>query len=642
MCCNEKPGAANVVRSRTCSDPILLILYACAWAFLIVLMLRAQDEGASFDRATTGSDMQGIPCGTGLNGNRKYSAFPNPAYIRTTICVSDCAETNSAANLHMAVNYKSIAVAGYCLPDIRVLPANLTSAFNDEFSGAQAAVTRSTSDLWTLRYVLLASTGAALLVSIFVIMLSRHCVSCFVWSTIIFFLGGGVVLGGVFWYRYKDNGDFFVSEWTDAWFALAIASWSVTFICLLILIFLRKQLKIAIEVVREASRVISDMKCLICYPLLPGLFIVGYFLLFVLITLWFYSVGSYRAESVPLAVRTYGFPNADINRVGSANANPSTQQTFVTSETFMWWGIYNVFHMLWTIQTVYYVGYLTMAGAVAQWYFAVREVDGSKRRGEEDDQLSTSPILRSCCRTLFCHLGTAAFAGLIMAIIKTLRAVLAYVRSKIYRTENCFAKAMTCICACCLKCLDCCMDKVSKIALIWTAIFGDGFCTAACSSFALVLQHLGKVAAVNAVSTYIIFLCKLTVALVITAGCGIFIRYYDNLYNEVLSITVPLIILFIAAFAIASIVLQVFETTIDTIFFCFLIDLEYNQGQGKELRACQELVTIINGHAEESQEAFEKSGLGYSKAKSAKVAPGNGNEGDTANNTHGDVVEYEM
>ena len=273
-CCrDEKVGVPGIVRDRSPSDPLMFLLWACGWAAIIVMLIYAQDAGASFDRLTTPYDMDGVACGSGANADKPYGAWPHPVAFDFKICVADCSETSTDSNIHMAVNYKSQRVANWCVPD----PSDDNvkqigdSAYNSHFASASEAAMRSVSDLWVLRWVLLASIGGTIFVSLLIVILSRHCVKFFVWGSIVAFLGSGVVLGGVFWFRYRDEKDVATDEWKDAWFSLAIATWGVTFIAFLILFFLRKQIKIAIEVIREASRVIGSMPCLMFFPVVPAL-----------------------------------------------------------------------------------------------------------------------------------------------------------------------------------------------------------------------------------------------------------------------------------------------------------------------------------------------------------------------------------
>src|SRR5687768_3079628 len=77
-----------------------------------------------------------------------------------------------------------------------------------------------------------------------------------------------------------------------------------TAIFLMILCFLRKQLQIALEIVKEASKAISDMKSLVVFPIFPALAALGYFVLLAYVALNLFSVFSNQEINTPLTVMT--------------------------------------------------------------------------------------------------------------------------------------------------------------------------------------------------------------------------------------------------------------------------------------------------------------------------------------------------
>lgn len=86
------------------------------------------------------------------------------------------------------------------------------------------------------------------------------------------------------------------------------------------------------------------------------------------------------------------------------------------------------------------------------------------------------------------------------AIFLQLRMAIRYLeRQTIGKPPNPLQKALFCMIKCFLRCLECCLDKINKYSLSWTAVYGDGFCISVCSSFALVWRNLFRVAAVNTV-----------------------------------------------------------------------------------------------------------------------------------------------
>jgi len=197
------------------------------------------------------------------------------------------------------------------------------------------------------------------------------------------------------------------------------------------------------------------------------------------------------------------------------------------------------------------------------------------------------------------NLGTITIAAFIIAIIQFLRTMVAYIERKSgSQPPNCFKRAVFCLVSCCLKCVECCCDKVNKNALIWTAIYGDSFLVAACSSFALIWRNLARVAALSAVSGVIlnvgimctaIFTTGISAAILVSAPC---------FRSELSSIWLPCIAIFVISYTMAKVFFGVVDAAIDTIFLCFLVDVETNQGK---MFASESLQALVNQHAEASQ-----------------------------------------
>jgi len=114
--------------------------------------------------------------------------------------------------------------------------------------------------------------------------------------------------------------------------------------------------------------------------------------------------------------------------------------------------------------------------------------------------------------------GTAAFGSLIIAIMATIRAVIAYIQSKAAKSKNRIAVAVLCCIQCCLWCIEKCIKFLNKNAYIQTAIHGYSFCKACRSAFFLLLRNILRVAAVNMVSGFVLALGKVK------------IRYYLIMY----------------------------------------------------------------------------------------------------------------
>jgi len=313
----------------------------------------------------------------------------------------------------------------------------------------------------------------------------------------------------------------------------------------------------------------------------------GYICFWIIVTLYIFSVSSPTTQPMPSAFNPI-FPG--VANYTSYTWNSDMQNAFIA----------HFFHLLWNTQFLIYFCYFVIAGAVANWYFTPRDNSGEKRRGSGDNELEANPICTNCMRTCRFHLGTICFGSLIIAIIMFLRAVVHYIEEKTkVDTPNVVQRAIFCLIQCCLKCVECCCDKLSKNAFVWTAIYGDSFIPAACSSFGLVWSNLARLAAVNMVGDFLLFLGRVLVALFTTGLVAIILN--DYYLDQISSLVMPCVVVFLVAYLVAALFMSIFDVTIDTIFLCFLIDERFNKINGQML-APQSLIDLIDAHAEESRE----------------------------------------
>jgi len=254
--------------------------------------------------------------------------------------------------------------------------------------------------------------------------------------------------------------------------------------------------------------------------------------------------------------------------------------------------------MIWVFQFFIYINFLTVSGAVCDWYFSRRDQNDKKIRGDEDDQLSRNPVCGSCCRAWRYHLGTVAFGACLIAIISTLRWCVRYVESLTASKSNACKKCVYCCVHCCLCICECILDRISKNALIFTALYGDPFCPAAIGSFKLVWNNLARVAAVSLVSAYVVILCKLAISAGTVGICGLVLIYAEPYKTDMSSPIFTLICIFIIAYVVASFFMTTYNTAIDTIFLCFIADEQTNGVENSF--ADQNLKDIINKHADKS------------------------------------------
>jgi Plasma-membrane choline transporter len=131
---------------------------------------------------------------------------------------------------------------------------------------------------------------------------------------------------------------------------------------------------------------------------------------------------------------------------------------------------------------------------------------------------------------------------------------------------------LLCCLQCCMWCLEKIMKFISKNAYIQTAIYCHGFCRASRNAFFLILRNILRVAAVNMISSFVLFVGKLFVSLSTT-----FLLYLVIAYNadiQMNSIMSPLVVTFILAYFVASMFSEIFGMAVETILCCYIADEE--------------------------------------------------------------------
>ncbi|CEO94956.1 unnamed protein product (mitochondrion) [Plasmodiophora brassicae] len=584
---------AKIKTKRGCTDFPILVLFILSWAAMWYVFGIALSKGANPTRLVRGVDWNNRICGVdSAVADKPLAAWPglpgdvhlldsNPTTLyHIKVCVDSCTKTQDSATV--LTPYNSTKFLYYCVPT--VLPAGIGDNFN---SGSQQA-SRAFGDLRTAWKLLLISGGVAIGLSFLYALFTRKFAGVLVWTSVFAIVAGGFLISYSLLQMAKSISDDKNAVNPDRAKSITIMGYIAavfTLLFLVAIIFLRKRIEIAIAVVKESSKAVNAVSSVIVFPIFPLAFSLAYFVFWVYVVIFVFSVQVINpSQPVPTALQPYTGPT-----YLSRSFDTSMQRSM----------IYVFFHMFWNIQFLIYFTYLVIAGVIAQWYFTPYQADGSKARGSGEGQLPRTVVSRSAFRTLTYHLGTVAYGSLIIAIIQTIRAVVTYLQKQSKGQQNRLQKALFCVVQCCLKCVQCCMDKVSKNAFIFCAVYGDAFCPSAAASFTLVWRNLVRVAAVSMVGSVIVFLGKVLVSM-LTGGIAAIILTKTSMYTNQLSNPIlPIFVCMMIAYMVVSLFMVIYETAIDTIFLCFLIDEENNKGG--VMLASKELQEIINHHAEASK-----------------------------------------
>eukprot|EP00457_Paulinella_chromatophora_P002888 gb/GEZN01002893.1/.p1 GENE.gb/GEZN01002893.1/~~gb/GEZN01002893.1/.p1 ORF type:complete len:720 (+),score=43.70 gb/GEZN01002893.1/:64-2223(+) len=643
---------------RGCTDVLFLLAFMMSWGVIFFLLGWTVDQGANPQVVIRGTDWEGMVCGKTGYEDFPYAAWPDPYYgFNVKVCVKNC---NVTENWEFSVQFETLALAySYCIPlavyegnvnDTFIAKLNASSAIDDsQFASTKSAAQRAMGDMLTAWPIILASAGVALGLSFLYTYFTQKCGYCLLFILVLFISVAGFLAGyAILKDAYAQGKDPIISYYAQTSLLVQkVVGWVfvvATFIFLIILFAIRKQLFLALEVIKEAAEAIQDMPTLLCFPVFPFIVGMAYVALWIAVCCYIFSVTNpvgrpvdalYPADvftltpskiaKMPEPFATYldtstggaysastkfSYLDFEFKRLNNATLKgiPNINNRYHGNYTDLIWNqklqnafAVNFFHLLWVVQFIIYFTYLVFAGAVAEWYFSVRDSAGNKQRGESPNNLSHTPCKASFARTCRFHLGSVAFGSLIIATIQFLRACVHYVESKVKSQTNQFQKAVFCMLKCCLYCIQCCCDKISRNGFVWIAIWGDDFTTAACCAFKLVWANLVRIAALNLVGEYLLLMGKFMCS-VATAGIGAFLleyQYGSAPAGRLSSIMMPTFVCFVIGYMVVSFFMALFEVTIDTIFLCFLIDEKCNKGTGN-MFASESLQKLVDKYHAQS------------------------------------------
>jgi len=173
-------------------------------------------------------------------------------------------------------------------------------------------------------------------------------------------------------------------------------------------------------------------------------------------------------------------------------------------------------------------------------------------------------------------MGSLAFGALVIVPVRIARWTLLYVQQKTQNAQNPVTKCLLGCADCCLKCLECIIDKINKEGFIFTTIYGTNFCYSSMIAIKLVWTNAMRAALVEGISHYMELFGRLTIA-ALTTGMCLAILSEDSYYsNHLSSVLLPGLAIFITSYMIGSLFMLVYEVAVDTIFLCFLVDEETN------------------------------------------------------------------
>ncbi|TWW65564.1 choline transporter-like protein 4 [Takifugu flavidus] len=553
----------------------------------------------------------------------------------TDLSVKDIMEKELCPYFHIP----STPVLGRCLPNITALaamPSDFTGVgdLQDSVEATVNIIKNSTGDIvnglsakdisvrifedfasawpWILVGLVL-----AMLVSMLFLLLLRFTAPVMVWVLIAGLLAAGAY--GI-WHCYWEYDNYkrlsasitdvgFTTNFSvylqvqETWLAFLIIISVAEAVILLTLIFLRNRILIAIALIQEASKAIGHMMSCLLYPL------VTFVLLLVCVAYWG-TTALYLATSGNPIYRIVALNSSCSQINGSVDCDP---ETFTPSDypecpsarcIFIKYNdeglfqrnlfnlqIYNVVAFLWCANFVIALGQCTLAGAFSSYYWAFTK----------PDDIPTFPVCSSFIRSLRYHVGSLAFGALILTLVQLVRIILEYIDHKTKSAQNPCARFLLCCLKCCFWCLEKFIKFLNRNAYIMIAVYGKNFCVSAKNAFMLLMRNIVRVVVLDKVTDLLLFFGKLLVV----GGVGVLAFFFfsgrillpgSSFQSETLNYYwMPIITVVVGSYLIAHGFFSVYNMCVDTLFLCFLEDLERNDGSlQKPYFMSRNLMKILN------------------------------------------------
>ncbi|XP_046356995.1 choline transporter-like protein 1 [Haliotis rufescens] len=491
------------------------------------------------------------------------------------VCVVECPTTELVTS--SSIEYLCTYDNGTC-PSLPVLPHKtlLNRCVPSSFSVMIEAVTSSIktaisgevpqrvfTDIQNTWREQLYLAGISFGIALIIVVLLRFLAAIVVWTVIILMLLVFFAAAGYCWYLfYNLHTDLqekvvkttAMQAKVDTWMVYASVASVIAIIVFLLVIFLWKRIKLVVQLFKEAGSVFESIPLLLIQPVST---------LIILLSV----VGA--LVFIGLYIETAGEPVID------------AQTTFVKYELndmmqYLRW--YHFFGVLWMSAFVVACQDLIIAGAVSVWYFS-----------SDKSQLGC-PICRSIYNLIRYHLGTVAFGSLILAIIRIVRFILSRIQKRLHKKSGKLVDFFLKMLQCCLYCFENFIKYLNRNAYIMTASHGYNFFTGAKKAFMILLANILRVAAINSIGNFVLFLAKIgCVAVTVLVGNEFF-----KMRDDINYVWAPLTAAGAVAFAIAHCFMLVYEITMDTIFLCFCEDCEENDGVTKPYFMSKNLMLFVN------------------------------------------------
>jgi len=305
----------------------------------------------------------------------------------------------------------------------------------------------------------------------------------------------------------------------------------------LLIIFLRKKIALTCAMIKEACRGVQHNTLLFPVLVLVVAVFLGFAAFWVSAFIYLWSIPD---ESLPVG------PN------GGPQFNEKVRNLL----------LYQVFAFFWIAAFLSAVYQHVVAGSVSGWYFS-RDVMSKRPR---------ETAVTSLFHAVTTSFGSLAFGSLVLAVVQFLNFLLELTKRS--NTKNRFLVIVINAIQCILGCIQGIVQYINKFAYIHVAMHGHSFCTAARECFELISRNFFSAVIMDTITGFVLVVGKL----LFTALATIITIAIADANDHRLSY-VSLGLTAVMSFSVLHIISHVIGVSVDTVFVCYLEDLEINKGE---------------------------------------------------------------
>ena len=453
--------------------------------------------------------------------------------------------------------------------------------------GLQSLGERLLWDLSTYWWQLLLYLLLSFFLSLSWVLLLSCCAKPTVWlSLLLSTIGLSLILAFHSYNRYEallqvteEQDDIFLTTWerfvqvivssSTFWLVLTVVFSTLAVLLSLTLGCCMQRIRVATEMISEASKAIQDIRFSVILPLFP-------FLLHLLLLAWAVTVALFLLSAREPQYRIInGCSGQNCTEGGKLETYDSCQPQSLlncsncpeaacvfyrygsrTLHLVLQW--YNLFAALWAAAFISATGDLVLAGAVSAWYWTFNKAE-----------LPNNMLGSSVKRTFRYHLGTVAFGSLLLALIQLMRVAVEYINDRINNisAQNKLVKGIIWFLRTCFFFLEKLIRYLNRNAYIMTAMVGSNFCKASQDAFTLITSNILRGFFVNQVADFVILLGKIFVVGLTTLFFSMTVSGQED---ELHFSFIPILLIMVGSYIVASSCLAVYSVAVDTLFLCFL------------------------------------------------------------------------